>query len=286
VIVDIDKFEMNKFKNFDRKIELKIHSDAKSFLQNYLKKYKISKKYSEWINTIQNWRKELKNYDDQSRIVTGLNPYLFMKKLILSSPSNVNFYLDTGCLLPWILQDLEPKKNHRFFHDFNNTAMGWSIPALAGGLIANPSQLCVGIVGDGSFMMSIQELAVLSKFQKPVLIILIDNSGYSMIRQTQDQWFNSNYFSSSTEDGLKFPNFKKIAEAFEFEYDFISNEIDMIKKVKNFYSSKSHKILHVKISASARVIPQVKFGRPNEDMEPLMPRTMFDKYMIIHKNEK
>jgi acetolactate synthase-1/2/3 large subunit len=164
--------------------------------------------------------------------------------------------------------------------------MGWSIPALAGGLIANPSQLCVGIVGDGSFMMSIQELAVLSKFQKPVLIILIDNSGYSMIRQTQDQWFNSNYFSSSTEDGLKFPNFKKIAEAFEFEYDFISNEIDMIKKVKNFYSSKSHKILHVKISASARVIPQVKFGRPNEDMEPLMPRTMFDKYMIIHKNEK
>ena len=35
------------------------------------------------------------------------------------------------------------------------------------------------------------------------------------------------------------------------------------------------------ISPQARVEPQVKFGRPNEDMEPLVPRDIFLKNMII-----
>ena len=40
-------------------------------------------------------------------------------------------------------------------------------------------------------------------------------------------------------------------------------------------------ICNVFIDSDFRVTPQVKFGRPNEDMGPLLPREMFNANMII-----
>jgi acetolactate synthase I/II/III large subunit len=40
-------------------------------------------------------------------------------------------------------------------------------------------------------------------------------------------------------------------------------------------------LLRVKVDSSWRVAPQVRFGRPNEDMEPLLPREIFEKLMIV-----
>ena len=44
-------------------------------------------------------------------------------------------------------------------------------------------------------------------------------------------------------------------------------------------------LCNVIISSSARVVPQVKFGKPNEDMEPLLPRDVFFKNMIVKPQE-
>ena len=220
-------------------------------------------------------------FDEESRKTNGIDPYSFMKKLVESSPQNLDLFLDTGCLLPWILQDYSPKIKHRLFHDFNNTAMGWSIPALVGGLIANPQKPAICIVGDGSFMMSIQELATLSNLSNSVRILLIDNSGYSMIRQTQDQWLKSNYQASSQLGGLNFPNFEKVSMAFGFEYLEINNESEIDSILEKFWEGGNHKILRIVISPETRVIPQVKFGRPNEDMDPLIQRKIFLDKMLI-----
>ena len=48
-----------------------------------------------------------------------------------------------------------------------------------------------------------------------------------------------------------------------------------------FFANEKASLLNVKISPKARVTPQVKFGRPNEDMEPLLPRDIFLKNMLI-----
>ena len=62
--------------------------------------------------------------------------------------------------------------------------------------------------------MNVQELATIAKHALPVKIFLLNNHGHSMIRQTQDQWLDSNYFGSSIEGGLGFPDFVKLAEAY------------------------------------------------------------------------
>ena len=67
-------------------------------------------------------------------------------------------------------------------------------------------------------MMNIQELSTLKEYKIPIKILLINNEGYSMVKQTQDQWLNSKYFATSQNQGLSFPNFKKIASSFDIDY--------------------------------------------------------------------
>ena len=84
------------------------------------------------------------------------------------------------------MQTAPVKKGTKIWHDNNNTAMGWALPAsIAGGLV-NPKSNTFCLVGDGSLMMNIQELATIKHLQLPIKIICFNNLGYSMIKQTQD----------------------------------------------------------------------------------------------------
>ena len=189
--------------------------------------------------------------------------------------------IDTGCSIAWAMQSMNLKKGVRIFHDFNNTAMGWALPALIGAHFAKPKKEKICIMGDGSFMMTMQELATIMHHKIKIKLIIINNSGYSMIKQTQDQWLKSNYVASSKEGGLSFPDFKEISDAFKLTYMELSEESEVEEKLQKFISSKNSILLDVKIPQNARVNPQVKFGRPNEDMEPLLPRELFLENMII-----
>jgi len=109
----------------------------------------------------------------------------------------------------------------------------------------------------------------------------MNNSGYAMIQQTQDQWLNSNYSASSHEGGLSFPNYRSLANAFDLSYFEIYKDLDIGDAIKKVIGLEGPVLCNVIIPDKARVVPQVKFGRPNEDMDPLLPRDIFNKCMII-----
>jgi acetolactate synthase-1/2/3 large subunit len=159
--------------------------------------------------------------------------------------------------------------------------MGWSLPATIGGTVASPDRANLCVIGDGSLMMSMHDLVTLSSINPRARLVLVDNSGYSMIRQTQDQWLDSDYHSSSQEGGLHFPGYAALAQATGYEFINLGPEDDMDATLAAFWSSEHPVFLRVEIDSTRRVVPQVKFGRPNEDMEPLLPREMFASLMIV-----
>ena len=59
-------------------------------------------------------------------------------------------------------------------------------------------------------MMPLQELATVMHHQIKIKLIIINNNGYSMIKQTQEQWLNSNYVASSKSGGISFLTIKNI----------------------------------------------------------------------------
>ena len=102
-----------------------------------------------------------------------------------------------------------------------------------------------------------------------------------MIQQTQDQWMESDYLASSIEGGLAFPNFIKVAKAYGLQTLQIEKNLEIVEVLKTFYAAKGPIFCNVVVNADHRVIPQVKFGRPNEDSEPLLSRAEFLKNMIV-----
>ncbi|MBM3712214.1 MAG: thiamine pyrophosphate-binding protein, partial [Actinobacteria bacterium] len=217
------------------------------------------------------------NYYKEEKV----NPYVFVKILSQLSKEGDNIVVDTGCCLAWMMQGFDFKKNQRLYHDWNNTAMGWALPASIGVSFAKNKSPVICVTGDGSLQMNIQELATIMRYELPIKIFLLNNKGFSMIRQTQDQWLNSHYVASSIKGGLPDLNYSKIAKAYGFYTIDISKNNNIKKYIQKTFKSKSPVFCNVKISPNHRVIPQVKYGKPNEDPEPLLDREDFFKDMIV-----
>ena len=65
------------------------------------------------------------------------------------------------------------------------SSMGWAVPAALGAKLAQPDRQVCAIMGDGDFMMSMQEIAVAVMHNLPVVFVVQNNSGYMSIRGGQ-----------------------------------------------------------------------------------------------------
>ena len=281
IVIDIDKSELNKFKKFGLKVDLKINQDLKKFCKDFLKlKYQNKFVYNDWYKRINEWKIKypicLKNY----YLERNINPYVFVDYLSDLVKENRYIIVDTGCAIAWTMQGFKFKKNQILLHDFNNTAMGWSIPAAIATAFEKKKQVIV-ITGDGSFSFMLQELSLIKKHNLNIKIFLLNNAGQSMIKQTQDQWLKSQYFGSSEKGGLPKIDFKKVVRSFGLNVSETRHQKTLKTDIKDFLNNNKAGMLEVVIPPQHRVIPQVKFGKPNEDPEPLLSRKEFYDNMII-----
>jgi acetolactate synthase-1/2/3 large subunit len=129
--------------------------------------------------------------------------------------------------------------------------------------------------------MNIQELATVIRHRLPVKIFLVNNHGHSMVQQTQEMWLGGHYYATSVEGGLAFPDFVAVARAYGFPVETLEFNADIPAKLARTLDSDGPAFLNIEVDPGHRVIPQVKFGRPNEDADPLLDRAEFLANMIV-----
>ena len=78
----------------------------------------------------------------------------------------------------------------RFEIEMQWGAIGWSIPAAFGYSLATPSRKLILMVGDGSFQLTAQEVGQMIRQKLPVLILLINNRGYTIEAEIHDGPYN------------------------------------------------------------------------------------------------
>jgi len=283
VVVDIDETELNKASYFGMTIDVPIVADARQFISSMLGVCSDieSPDLTSWWERIRTWKKNYPACLDAYYEEKTVNPYVFVKELSNLLKENVPIVIDTGCSIAWMMQGFEVKKGQRLIHDFNNTAMGYALPASIGICAALEKSMTLCVTGDGSLHMNIQELATIVHNNFPIKIILFNNEGYSMIQQTQDQWMDSKYIASSKSGGLPTPEFTKIALGYGLKTFEISDNKDIQSILKDVIDFDGPCLCNVKLLPEHRVIPQVKYGRPIEDSEPLLSRSEFLSEMII-----
>lgn len=112
---------------------------------------------------------------------------------------------------------LNAKEGQRFIFSPAQADMGWALPASIGVSIAS-GQPVIAIIGDGSFMSNIQELAVAKQHNLDIKFVILNNDGYLSIKNTQSRFYEGRVHGTSSETGLWFPNFEDIARAFGLQY--------------------------------------------------------------------
>jgi len=283
IVVDVDPAELNKLPKFGMQVDLLVQADAKQFIRALIDRIKDLPKLriEEWYRQIHDWKTRYPICPQDYRTEVSVNPYVFVEALSEASQPGELIAVDTGCALAWTCQAFQFKEGQRLFHCFNTTAMGYALPAAIGICFAQNRTPVTCISGDGSLQMNIQELATMIRHQLPIRLFLINNHGYSMVQQTQEQWLEGRYEATTVKGGLAFPDFLKVAEAYGIPTVTINKNAQITSTLATVYATKGPVFCNVEISADRRVIPQVKFGRPIEDGEPLLPRAEFFANMIV-----
>jgi len=282
VSIDIDKYELNKKRGLN--IYLKINEDLNNFLSTFnskLKRYKFSAP-SVWKSICQRWKSRYPNvksiYYDQKEYV---NPYCFIDRLSNKLNNQDIVLTDDGGHLTWTIQAFKVKKGQRIFSAFGNSPMGYAFPAALGASIANKKKRIICIDGDGSIQINIQELQTMVANNLPIKLFIINNDGYGIIKQFQELYLNKRYEASISSKGVTNPNFKKISNAYGVNYSEIKNNKQIDKVLNKILNSNDPEFVNVIIDPNQKIIPKLQFGKPIEDLSPLLSRSDFKKNMII-----
>ena len=139
-----------------------------------------------------------------------LNPYRFLEKLNGSMRPEGVIVADVGQNQIWSANTFGVPKG-RFLTSGGMGTMGYSLPAAIGAKLADPSREVVCVCGDGSFQMSMMELATLCQHNISVKIVIMKNMRLGMIRELQDEKYAHRHTAVFL-DGS--PDFMKLAEAY------------------------------------------------------------------------
>jgi acetolactate synthase-1/2/3 large subunit len=233
-----------------------------------------------WIDKCNHWKEKFPKIEKKNKKFKNyVNPYFFMDKLSDILKKDDVIISDDGAHLTWSVQAFKLKEGQRFFSAFGNSPMGYAFPASIGASLAyKKKKRIICIDGDGSIQINLQELHTIDKLKLPIKIFILNNGGYGIIKQFQELYLGKRYEASGK--GVSNPDFKKISNAFNINYNLIKNHNELKKLDKIIYSKKAE-IIEVRLKDNQKIIPKLQFGNPIEDLSPLLPRKEFYKNMDI-----
>ncbi len=260
--VDIDAYELNN----KIKVDLPFNMDIKAFLKILnLNSCSLGKKnYSSWRERINQYK--IKYSENLNSDQKTISPYHFLQELSKSIPGDAIICVDVGQNQMWAAQVIEVKKNQRFLTQGGMASIGSALPLAIGASFAKPHNTVIVITGDGGFQLNIQELQTVCHHNLPIKIILFNNSGYGMIRQFQEQYFEGRFQSSVI--GYSNPDFQKVVSAYNISGSKISSEREIGPALLSLFSDTKPGFLEVMIDENFKVTPKLSVNKPVEDQEP------------------
>ncbi|MBS4026224.1 MAG: acetolactate synthase large subunit, partial [Clostridia bacterium] len=170
---------------------------------------------------------------------------------------------DVGQHQMWTAQCWKFLKPRTFLSSGGLGTMGYGLGAAIGAKVGNPETPVVLVTGDGSFRMNLNELSTVSKYNLPVVILLLNNNTLGMVRQWQGLFCDKRY--SFTDLGNEI-DFVKLANAFGIQGAKVDNSLDL--EIALIKAKKENKpvVIECLISKDQWVYPIVPAGAAINDM--------------------
>ncbi len=196
----------------------------------------------EWLSEMQALRRKNLGRSHPSR-EGYIFPPAFLRVLSPKLKKGGIISLDVGQNQLMSCRHLNIKEDIRILTSGGLGTMGYSVPCGIGAYIADPSRENIVICGDGSFQMSMNELAVMCAKNTNIKIIIFKNDRLGLVRQIQDTSYKGAF--GVTLEGS--PDFRKIAHAYDIESDYISDESQMEAAIDKMLAHNGNYILIVNV---------------------------------------
>ena len=286
IMVDIDVNEMNKKSVHP---DLKVVCDAGSFIRGLLQRKDVIKHadIEPWIDRCNKVREKYPNRIPEQEPRQGYISTYDVASAVSDNLTENDIYQFTssGTSVDITMKVLRIKWGQRAFLTKGLASMGYDIPACVGSCVASGKKLTACITGDGSAAMNMQELEVIKRLNLPVKLFIIDNSGYSMIYQSQNNNFH-HLTGCTKEDGLSLPNMGRVAEAIGIKSMYIERAEELSDIVKAAFEYDGPVVCVIKTDITQQILPKQSnymredgqmASRPLEDMVPLLDRDELEK---------
>ena len=250
VHIDIDAAEINK----NIRVDMGIVGNLKEVLAQLNKRLE-KQAHSDWMNEIAALKEKYPLKYDDSRLSC---PYV-IETIDKVTNGEALITTDVGQHQMWAAQYYRYTKPRTFLSSGGLGTMGYGLGACIGAQVGQPDKVCINIAGDGCFRMNMNELATASRYNIPLINVIINNRVLGMVRQWQTLFYGKRYSQTVLDDKV---DFCKVAEALGCTAIRVTTREEVQPAIEKAIALKSPVVIECMIPEDDKVFPMVPAGAP------------------------
>ena len=251
--IDVDPVEINK----NICVSASIIGDVKAVL-TVINRRLEAQEHKEWLDTVKEYKEKYPLTYDKGRLTC---PEI-MEAIYDITKGEAVITTEVGQHQMWAAQFYKYDKPRKFLTSGGLGTMGYGLGASLGAKVGNPDKIVVNIAGDGCFRMNLNELATASRYNIPVIEVIINNSVLGMVRQWQDLFYEERYSYTTLQDKV---DFVKVAEGLGVQAKKITDIEQFKDAFKEALNAGEPVVLDCHIDLDDKVWPMVNPGGSIED---------------------
>ena len=250
VHIDIDPAEINK----NIRVDASLIGDLKRILQT-LNGSLEQQDHSEWMQRVKDLKAKFPLKYDTAQLSC---PYV-IETIDKVTKGEALITTDVGQHQMWAAQYYHYTKPRTFLSSGGLGTMGYGLGACIGAQLGQPDKICINIAGDGCFRMNMNELATASRYNIPIIQVVINNHVLGMVRQWQTLFYGKRYSQTVLNDKV---DFCKVAEALGCAAIRVTTKEEMEPAIRRAIDLKAPVLIECIIPEDDKVFPMVPAGAP------------------------
>lgn len=251
--IDIDAAEINK----NVKTDASIVGDLKTVLTELNNKLE-QQNHDEWLGIIKELKEKYPLKYDTDKLTC---PYI-IQELDRITEGKAVVSTDVGQHQMWAAQFYQYTEPRTFLSSGGLGTMGYGLGACIGAKTGMPDKICVNIGGDGCFRMNMNELATASRYNIPIIQVIINNHVLGMVRQWQTLFYDKRYSQTVLNDKV---DFCKVAEGLGCEAIRVTKKEEVAPAFEKAIALQKPVVIECVIEEDDKVFPMVPAGAPISD---------------------
>ncbi len=252
--MDIDAAEINK----NIRADASLVGDLKLVLQELNRRLE-KQEHSDWMKTIADLKTKYPLKYDDSQLSC---PYV-IEAIDRVTKGEALITTDVGQHQMWAAQYYRYTKPRTFLSSGGLGTMGYGLGACIGAQLGQPDKLCINIAGDGCFRMNMNELATASRYNIPIIQVVINNHVLGMVRQWQTLFYGKRYSQTVLNDRV---DFCKVAEGLGCTAIRVTTREEVEPAIEKAIALKAPVLIECIIPEDDKVFPMVPAGAAISDV--------------------